>query len=240
MRRSVATDLLIGTGLAVAAYHLSPYLVGSLAGRVVWTGDGRSRKIALTFDDGPDPRYTPRCLELLAAHGVRASFFLVGERARRHPDLARAIRAGGHDIGNHTWSHRYHWLLAPEAARIEVRRGAEAIGDVIGEMPPFFRPPFGAMNASSYREARRLDERCVMWSLPGRDWQRGLVPETIARRITGRLRGGAIVLLHDGGGAEGAPQVMLEALPRILTAAKQQGFPLVSLSGMLDGTGRGA
>ena len=111
--------------------------------------------------------------------------------------------------------------------------------EVIGEPTRFFRPPFGEINVFSFREAVRLEERCVLWSIVAKDWQRGRSAGWIARRVTSRLRGGAIVLLHDGGRTEGAPEVMLKALPNIIHEAKRQGFQLVSLSEMIDEGGRG-
>lgn len=220
---------------AISTYLLGPYLHGLARPGIRRRGSPRSRQVALTFDDGPDPRYTPRCLEILQAHQIHATFFLVGQRVRRHPDLARQIRAHGHDVGNHTWSHRHHWLLAPRGARDEVREGSRAIREILGEPERYFRPPFGVMNLASYREAVRLGERCVLWSIAARDWQAGCSADAIATRVSTRLRGGAIVLLHDGGGTEGAPEAMLEALPEIIVEAKRREFRLVALSEMTDG-----
>jgi peptidoglycan/xylan/chitin deacetylase (PgdA/CDA1 family) len=236
----VPADVLIAAGLAGVAYLTSPYVAGSLARRVVWSGDRRSRKVAITFDDGPDPRYTPRCLEILRSHGVRATFFLVGEQVQQRPELAREIKRCGHDIGNHTWSHRRHWLLTPATARAEVRRAADAIREAVGAPPRFFRPAYGAMNIFTYCEARRLGELCVMWSLPARDWRHGRTADGLVERVGQRLRGGSIVLLHDSRGAPGAPAVMLEALPGILAEVKRQQFEPVTVSEMLDGTARRA
>lgn len=217
-------------------YHLAPYLWGTWARKIIRKGNASSRKMALTFDDGPDPRYTPRCLEILKAHQVQATFFLVGKQVMRHPDLAREIRIQGHILGNHTWGHRRHWLLSPQRAKVEVREGARAITEVVGEPPRYFRPPFGLMNLFTYREAVRLGEQCVFWSIPARDWQRGLSAGWIVKRVTSRLRGGAILLLHDCGGAEGAPEVMLKALPDIIHEGRQQGFQWVSLGEVMDET----
>jgi len=166
----------VGVG-AISVYHLGPYLWGFWSRRLTRRGPTFSRKVALTFDDGPDPSSTLRCLEILNPHQVRATFFLVGERVRRHPELARAIRAQGHDVGNHTWGHRHHWLLSPRQAHAEVREGARAITEVIGEPPRLFRPPFGQMNVFSFREAVRLGERCVLGSIAVMDWRPGLSPD---------------------------------------------------------------
>lgn len=230
---------LAGVG-GICIYCFSPYLWGFWNHGITRNGGTSSRKVALTFDDGPDPRYTTRCLDILKAHQVCATFFLVGEKVKRYPELAQEIRAQGHDVGNHTWGHRHHWLLSPKKAKVEVREGAGAIMEAIGEPPRFFRPPYGMMNLFSYREAVRLQEQCVLGSIPVMDWRRGRSADWIIRRITSRLRGGAIVLLHDSGGAEGAPEVMLRALPDIIHETKRRGFQLVSLSEMMDKRGAGA
>lgn len=158
---------------ATAVYALGPYLQGFRRHRITRRAAAGSTEVALTFDDGPDARYTPRCLDILEQHGVRATFFLVGERVRRHPDLARQIRERGHDVGNHTWSHQHHWCLGPRRSMDEVRGGSRAIAEAIGEAPRYFRPTFGIMNLSTYLASARLGERCVLWSLAARDWGRG-------------------------------------------------------------------
>ena len=234
----LALTVLVTAAVAgIGIYYLGPYLLEFWGHGIPGGGSAPSPRVVLTFDDGPDPRYTPRCLEILDAYQVHAAFFLIGEKVRRYPELTRQIRTRGHDLGNHTWSHRRHWLLSPQRAEVEVREGMRAIAEVSGEPPRFFRPPFGQMNLCSYRAAARLGERCVLWSLPGKDWRRGRSPGWIVRRVTLRLRGGAIILLHDSGGAEGAPDVMLKALPDIIQEAKRRGFRLVSLSEMM-GEGR--
>lgn len=221
----------------IALYHLGPYGLGVLSSRIIRRGNPASRMVALTFDDGPDPRYTPRCLEILSTYGIRACFFLVGERVRRYPVLAREIRAQGHEVGNHTWSHRSQWFLSPRRTKLEVREGAEAISEVLGERPCFFRPPHGRMNLIGYQEATALGERCVLWSLSAQDWRRGRSPAWITKRVMARLQGGDIVLLHDGGEVEGAPEAMLGALPEIIRGARQRGFDLVPLREMMVGKG---
>src|SRR5881397_2162197 len=98
-------------------------------------GAAGRRRVALTFDDGPDPEATPRLLRLLAARDVRATFFLIGERAARHPDIVRALVADGHEVGNHTWHHRNAWFLSPRATAEEILGGAHILADLTGGMP---------------------------------------------------------------------------------------------------------
>ena len=123
----------------------------------------RTGSVYLTFDDGPDPEWTPRILDLLAQTGVHAAFFVVGEFARKEPTLLRRIAAEGHAIGNHTYSHRHPWFMSSKSARAQVRDGAQALSDVIGAAPRFYRPPHGRYRACMTDEAQRCGEKVVLW-----------------------------------------------------------------------------
>lgn len=151
------------------------------------------RVAALTFDDGPDPASTPELLALLARHGARATFFLVGARAARHPELVAAIAAGGHAIGNHSWDHpSLPRLPASEIAR-QLARARAALGPAATRL---MRPPYGDQSLASFLVARRQGLVVVGWSVDGADWA-GAPAEAVAGRVLGGLRPGAIVLLHD-------------------------------------------
>jgi peptidoglycan/xylan/chitin deacetylase (PgdA/CDA1 family) len=223
---------------AIAIYWLGPYLFGSLSREIIRKGGAGAQVAALTFDDGPDPRYTPRCLDILEAHRVHATFFLLGQKVKLYPDLARQILARGHDVGNHTMTHRHHWMIGPIQAMREVREGSRAILETVGARPRFFRPSFGVMNLFSYWEALRLGQRCVLWSVAAHDWEGGeggRSAATIAQDVSSRLQAGAVILLHDSGGAPGAPETMLEALPEIIAEAKRRRLRLVNISEMVAG-----
>ena len=153
--------------------------------------------VSLTFDDSPDEHETPRLLELLAAHGARASFFVLGERARRHPDLVRQIRSAGHDIGSHSDVHRALPDFSLRLVRGEIRRSKRDLEEIIGEPIKFFRPPFGFLTRSVYLAARSLSLDVVAWSADARDWLDLPIGELSAFAF-GRLRPGGILLLHDG------------------------------------------
>lgn len=149
--------------------------------------------LALTFDDGPDPESTPQVLEALARHGMRATFFLVGERARRHPDLVARIAAAGHEIGNHSWDHPSLPTL-PDAALAEQIDRTRAVLAPHGQK--LLRPPYGDQSLRSHLAARRRGYRVVIWSIVGRDWLDSPAEE-IADRIIAEAAPGGIVLLHD-------------------------------------------
>lgn len=150
---------------------------------------------ALTFDDGPDPAWTPRLLDLLEAHGARGTFFMVGTAAARHPEIAeRAFRAG-HAVGNHTWDHPSMPLLGRRDRRLQIRRAAEALAPWDrGER--LFRPPYGEQTPASWLDARRLGYRVVTWDVVAEDW-RDDAAEVLVRRVGERMEPGSIVLFHD-------------------------------------------
>lgn len=148
---------------------------------------------ALTFDDGPNPVYTPRLLEVLKRHRVRATFFMVGSAAQAHPGIVEAVAEAGHVIGNHSYSH-CDFLEVPHRRRTaEIRACARSLG--IHETK-FFRPPYGRENLASHLAARSLGYKVVKWSISGGDWRK-MTSAQIAEPILRKLRPGAIVLLHD-------------------------------------------
>jgi peptidoglycan/xylan/chitin deacetylase (PgdA/CDA1 family) len=188
----------------------------------------------LTFDDGPDSRWTPQVLESLEASGSKATFFVIGRLAQRHGELLRAARAAGHAIGNHGWSHRHPWTLSRAQARREVRAGADAVAQAVGVWPCWFRPPHGRLGRHLAELAREERQRIALWSLSAVDWG----PLATAPRILDRLRrigAGDIVLMHDGPLRHNRPDRMLQALPEVLADLTLRGLrpaPLPALATM--------
>jgi peptidoglycan-N-acetylglucosamine deacetylase len=198
----------------------------------IWRGPGERRAVALTFDDGPDPDWTPRVLDVLAREGVRAAFFLIGQRARRAPEIARRIAGAGHDLGNHTWSHRSLWRCGPAHTEREIQDGHAAIADAAGEPPRFFRPPWGKTNLAMFGVARQLDTPCVFWTVQP-EGRRPVDPAEQARRGIARARAGAIYDLHDADGVPGAGARLVEYLPTLVAGLRAQGYALVPLRELL-------
>lgn len=176
--------------------------------------------VFLTFDDGPDPKWTPRILQMLADADAKATFFVIGSFARKWPELVRQVAAAGHDIGNHTYTHRHPWLLRAAEARAEVRDGAAAIADVLGYRPSLYRPPHGAKRRCTDEEARAHDETCVMWDASAIDWGLLGTAPRIAQRL-GRVRAGEIVLMHDGRNRHNRPDQLMQVLPGFLIKRAQ-------------------
>lgn len=192
------------------------------------------RQVALTFDDGPDPETTPRVLDRLAARGVRATFFLIGRRAVRHPALVRELVAAGHEIGTHTWAHRNAWFLGPAATADELRRGVEALADITGARPRLYRPPWGIVNLAALRLAAGAGLTTVLWSIQP-EGLRPRAPAEQLRHCARRLHDGAIVDLHDAPGLPGAPERLLGFLPDLLDLLADRGLdpvPVGSLAGV--------
>jgi peptidoglycan-N-acetylglucosamine deacetylase len=176
-------------------------------------------RIWLTFDDGPDPDWTPRVLDLLAAAGCHAVFFMVGREARRYPGIVRRVVREGHAVGNHTWSHQHPWMISGTVARREVRDGTSAIADAAGVKPRLFRPPFGRLRSCMLDEAEQSGEGLMLWNISARDWGVfGRRAEAIGARLD-LARPGDIVLMHDAHRGINRPDQLVIALPRLLQRA---------------------
>ena len=153
--------------------------------------------IALTFDDGPDPENTPPLLDILANRNVLASFYLIGEQVSRHPDIARMTADRGHEIGNHTWSHRFLTLQSTRSIEIELERAHVAIEAAIGVPPTDLRPPYGAITPALTRWVdHRFGYRTIVWSIDAADWEEPDA-DTITNRLVAGAHPGAVALLHD-------------------------------------------
>ena len=172
--------------------------------------------VYLTFDDGPDPRWTPQLLDLLTSHNTKATFFMIGAQARRYPELVRRVVREGHAIGNHTMTHAHPWTIGKRRAIAEVRDGAAAIADSAGSTPSLFRPPHGARRRCQIAAAEAQNESVVMWDVSAIDWGWLGTSTRIARRLA-RVRVGQIVLMHDGANEHNRPDQMLAVLPSYLS-----------------------
>ena len=196
--------------------------VGDLPGSGVGPAD---RVVALTFDDGPDPNFTPKVLDLLAQYRVPATFFMIGWEAAASPDLVRRIAAAGDGVGNHTWNHRDLTRLDEAGMAVQVDRTEALLSSETGWTVTCIRPPQGHENPGVVRRVSERGLTTVLWSADTRDWTRPGT-DTIVRRALADLSPGTIVLLHDGGGDRGET---LAALPRIIESVRSQGYRLVPI-----------
>lgn len=189
------------------------------------------RAVAITIDDGPDPEVTPQVLDLLDAHGQRATFFCIAERVAAHPALAREIVARGHSIQNHTARHRHNFsLLGPRGFEAEIARAQQVLLDVTGLRPTCFRAPAGLRNPFLAPVLHRLELTLVSWTRRGFDTREGDAA-TVLARLAHELQAGDILLLHDGHAARtaGGRAVVLDVLPALLAKIRTDGLRAVTL-----------
>lgn len=181
--------------------------------------------IALTFDDGPNPVFTPQVHRELQQYGVSATFFCIGQQVQMYPDLVQQASQEGSAIGNHTWNHPHLTRLSPAAIRWQLSATSAAIRQAIGIPPDLFRPPYGATNATVRSIASQLGLRQILWTLDTHDWQRPGV-RAIVNTVLAKAKNGSIVLMHDGGGNRSQT---VQALPQIITGLQQRGFTFVTV-----------
>ncbi|MBW4447706.1 MAG: polysaccharide deacetylase family protein [Spirirestis rafaelensis WJT71-NPBG6] len=185
--------------------------------------------IALTFDDGPWPTSTANVLDILKKNNIKATFFVVGQMLKNHPDLGVRIVTEGHVIANHTWTHRYHFMN-PQVAAYEVESTSDLIFQTTGVKTTLFRPPGGMMNNGVAAYARNQKYTIVMWSADSVDYSNPALPRLISN-VTRASKPGGIVLLHDGGGNRSRT---VQALPQIISHFKKQGYSFVTVPELLE------
>lgn len=209
----------------------------SLLQKTHWrSDDARETRVALTFDDGPHPRWTPAILDVLRQHEVRATFFVIGENARRHPQLLRRIHAEGHEIGCHGDSHRWATpFFPPRKFENELRRCLETVRAATGMTPRFYRPPIGIRGPGHRGVPERNDLLLVGMARRGLDTRRGLDPAVFARRFSKIARGGEILALHDGEEPlhPVSREATVRALPAVLDGLAAKGLRPVPVSSLL-------
>ena len=199
---------------------------------IVSRGERRSRGVSLTFDDGPDPRVTPQLLELLARHGVSATFFVTGERAQRHPDVIRSILAGGHAIGNHSYSHSPFLMLKSAATLRREVASAQAALKEFGIVPLAFRPPVGITNSRLWRVLLENGMFCVNFTLRACDMGNRRV-QGLGRKIVGKVKARDIILLHDVAPADGDVPRLLAEFELVIDGIRQKGLEIVPLDRLI-------
>ncbi|MEU6970888.1 polysaccharide deacetylase family protein [Kitasatospora aureofaciens] len=212
--------------LAPAAVRLPP-LRRTLARRTAGHGTTPGH-LALTFDDGPDPRSTPYVLDALDELGARATFFLLGAMLERAPALGRELLLRGHEVAVHGWYHRHQWYPAPGRDLRELRRATEAVTDLCGARPRWYRPPYGVLTAGPTMAARRLGLRSVLWTVWGRDWTAEATGDSVYATARPGLTAGATLLLHDSDctSAPGSWRATLAALPLIAAHCRAHALTL--------------
>ena len=184
--------------------------------------------IAMTFDDGPSAVLTPKLLDLLAAHHIKATFFVIGENVAEHPEIVARAASEGHEIGNHSWSHPNFARMSQESVRSQIQRTDDAIKNAIGKRPTLLRPPYGSITE---REKRWIHDdfgyEIILWDVDPLDWKRP-GPAVVRSRILKETRPGSIVLSHD------IHPGTIEAMPSTFDELEAKGFKFVTVSELID------
>lgn len=196
-----------------------PALARLLLPGVLWRMPSQERTVHLTFDDGPTPGVTAWVLDTLAAHDAKATFFLLGANAERHPDLVRRIRGAGHVTGNHTYSHLNGWRTGLKAYLADAERAQPHTGSSL------FRPPYGRITQA---QAAALSQRftVVMWDVLSKDYDRSRTPERCLSDVLRHARPGSIIVFHDSLKAE---PLLRAVLPETLRRLSEEGYSFAAL-----------
>lgn len=202
-------------------------------GNMIPSNTDHSRSVCLTFDDGPDPQYTPNILKVLADFDIKATFFVLGEAAERYPHLIEQVIKAGHTVGNHTYSHRHPWMMSSAQAGHEVIHANAVISQITGSVPRWFRPPFGRLRGAMRRQAQQEQMATVLWSHSIIDWGVMGTKAGISKRLA-QIKPGDIVLMHDGKREHNHPEITLQCLPQFLRSLADRSLVACSL----DGVGR--
>ncbi|WP_248924633.1 polysaccharide deacetylase family protein [Paenibacillus hamazuiensis] len=199
---------------------------------VIYSGKRTEKKVALTFDDGPDAKYTYQILDILKKNDVVATFFVTGEHAAAHKEAMKRIVDGGHEIGNHSWDHVDLTKLDQQQLEDEIDKTDEVIKSYTGHAPAFVRPPYGALSQQVADYAEK-SHKIVNWSVDTRDWE-GVSSEKIVETVKKEIKPGAIILQHCAGGKHGNLSNTVKALPQLIQTLKEKGYRLVTVSELLQ------
>jgi peptidoglycan/xylan/chitin deacetylase (PgdA/CDA1 family) len=197
-----------------------------------------TRTLALTYDDGPNDPYTGQLLEVLNKHGVKATFFLLGQFVSARPELARAVVEAGHAVGSHGYTHRNLIFVSSAELRRQLERASQVIEAATGVRPKLFRPPFGGRRPGTFSAVREFGMVPVMWRVTCYDWSARSHQSIVARAVSG-IRGGDVILLHDGGhlkmGTDRSHTV--RATGELVHRYQDDGYRFVTVPEMMAGNG---
>lgn len=201
---------------------------------IVLSGPSTEKKVALTFDDGPDPRFTPQVLDVLQEYDVDATFFVMGARAKSYPDLVKRMINEGHIVGNHTY---WHPNLVEQAnvatLEREVNRTEDTLENLVGYRTKLFRAPYGFLYNELVEKLRDMNYTVVGWSVDSLDWKED-PPSVIANTVTSQVQPGSVILMHDGGEWDANRTPTIQALQQIIPTLKEQGYEFVTLPELLN------
>jgi len=219
-------------------YAFLPALISRIFGYKVFMNGKSADGISLTFDDGPDPEYTPKLLDLLKRHGAKGTFFVVGENAEKYPDIVARIHEEGHVLGIHNYVHHMNWFMRPSTVKRQIRQTSDVIERITGSKPKYYRPPWGIVNVFDYSRLGHL--QIVLWTSLFGDWKKRIGADKLYRRMRRKLKPGQVFLLHDCGSTFGAdrdaPENTIEAVGRILDDGRKLGYRFIGIDEMIEVT----
>ncbi len=239
IRLTILSLLIMIIALFVSIYYTDLLLLEKyghlLSDRVIWSSDTKLKRVAFTFDDGPNGKYTPELLDILSKHNTKATFFLIGKNVLKEPDIARRIYSEGHEIANHTYSHPVLPLVSRKEVHKQLESTTSIIEETIGTKPVYFRPPMGLFTPTILDIIESNGLKAIIGEVyprdpykPGRD--------KIVERVIKRITPGSIIIMHDGGtwGDVDRSQT-IEAVPIIIDKIRAKGYQFVTLSELLEG-----
>lgn len=201
---------------------------------MLYKADTNKKIIALTFDDGPDNKFTPQILNILKKHNVKATFFFLGTRVHQYPDTAKKVLEDGHVIGNHTYWHPELTKTGVQNMEWEIKKNEQEIQNVLDIKTNLFRAPYGALTEKHVQKLDELGYYGIGWSIDTEDW-RSLSAKEIKQNVINRLHPGAIVLMHSAGHWTQDLSGTAEALDEIIPLLKQKGYTFVTIPEMISG-----
>ena len=197
----------------------------------------QDKVVALTFDDGPSPVWTPKILDELKKAGIKATFFMVGNHVERYPEVTRRVLAEGHEIGNHTYDHHVLLYYKMDELEKEIKGAETAIKNATGQTTVYFRPPKAWLTSAEKQKIKEMGYKIILWSLNSKDWVT-FHDKQITSYILRHIRPGDIILFHDSGGAistEGGDRSQtVKTIPRLVKKLKEQGYRFVTISELLN------
>lgn len=232
----IALYITLGILLIFLIYMVIPnYYARNISKDVIKTVElnNKNKTIALTFDDGPDPLYTNKLLDILKKNNVKASFFLVAGNAQKNIDIVERMKEEGHGIGMHSLYHKSAWITFPTETKNEFKKALE-IFNSIGLNITYFRPPWGTFNAYTLRSAIDNSLKTILWTVEAYDWRKNNSGKNIEKILLERIKDNDIIVLHDSGGAKGAPQNTLDALENVIPKLLQKGFNFITIDEVLN------
>lgn len=196
-----------------------------------------SKMVALTFDDGPSPEWTPKILDELKKAGIKATFFMIGEHVEKYPEIVKRVAEEGHEIGNHTYDHHVLIYYTMDELEKEIRDAEKVIKNVTGQTTVYFRPPKAWLTPEEKKKIKAMGYKTVLWSLNSKDWVT-FDDKYILWHLTRRIQPGDIILFHDSGGVfltEGGDRSeTVKTIPQLVGRMKDKGYTFVTISELLN------